>query len=64
MSLLKYVVLGAAAVYGFKYAIRKRDSDGKSFVDDIKNQTPDYFGKAKRLGEKVRQDIRQTSDLY
>jgi len=64
MSLLKYVILGAAAVYGFKYATRKRDSDGKSFIDDIKNQTPDYLGQAKRLSAKVKQDIRQTSDLY
>ncbi|WP_316831305.1 YtxH domain-containing protein [Pedobacter aquatilis] len=64
MSLLKYVVLGAAAVYGYKYATRKRETDGKSILDDLKEQAPDYLDRAKKFGERVKQDFKQTSDLY
>ncbi|GGI22163.1 YtxH domain-containing protein [Pedobacter mendelii] len=64
MSLLKYVVLGAAAVYGFKYATRKRAIDGKSFIDDLRDQTPDYLNKAKKFGERMKQDFSQTNQMY
>lgn len=64
MSLLKYVILGAAAVYGYKYATKKRAIDGKSFIDDLKEQAPNHMDRAKEFGERVRQDFRQTSDLY
>lgn len=64
MSLLKYAILGAAAVYGFKYATKKRDTDGKSLFDDLKDNAPDFINKAKEYGNKVKNDYSQTSDLY
>lgn len=64
MGLLKYAILGAAAVYGFKYATKKRVTDGKSLVDDFKEKAPEYLEKVKNYGERVRQDYSQTSDLY
>ena len=64
MGLLKYAILGAAAVYGFKYATRKRSSDGKSLVDDLKNRAPRYIDQLKNYGERIKQDYSQTSDLY
>ncbi|WP_421946179.1 YtxH domain-containing protein [Pedobacter sp.] len=64
MSLLKYVILGAAAVYGYNYATKKRVVDGKSIIDDLKEQAPDYIEKAKKFGEKVKQDLNQTNGLY
>ena len=64
MNLLKYVILGAAAVYGYKYATKKRDIDGKSLVDDLKEQAPEYMEKAKKFGQQVKQGFSQTSDLY
>lgn len=64
MSLLKYVILGAAAVYGYKYATKKRSTDGKSFFDDLKEQAPEYVDRAKKFGDQVKQDYNQTSDLY
>lgn len=64
MGLLKYAILGAAAVYGFKYATKKRITDGKSLVDDFKEKAPEYLEKVKNYGERVRQDYSQTSDLY
>ena len=47
MSLLKYVILGAAAVYGYNYATKKRVVDGKSIVDDLKDKAPEWIDKAK-----------------
>jgi len=64
MSLLKYVILGAAAVYGYNYATKKRVVDGKSIVDDLKEQAPDYIERAKKFGERVKQDLNQTNGLY
>jgi len=64
MSLLKYVILGAAAVYGYNYATKKRIVDGKSLVDDLKDQAPGYIEKAKSFGERVKQDLNQTNGLY
>ncbi len=64
MGLLKYAILGAAAVYGFKYATKKRATDGKSLIDDFKEKAPGYVGKVKNYSEQIRQDYRQTSDLY
>jgi hypothetical protein len=64
MGLLKYAILGAAAVYGFKYVTKKRATDGKSLIDDLKGKAPEFVDKIKNYSEKIRQDYRQTSDLY
>ncbi|TCD22062.1 YtxH domain-containing protein [Pedobacter psychrodurus] len=64
MGLLKYAILGAAAIYGFKYVTKKRAVDGKSLIDDLKEKAPGYVDKINNYSEKIRQDYRQTSDLY
>lgn len=64
MGLLKYALLGAAAVYGYQYATKKRSTDGKSLVDDFKEKSPEIMGKIKEFGQQVKRDFRQTSDLY
>lgn len=64
MGLLKYAILGAAAIYGVKYATRKRSSDGKSMVDDFKVKATQYLDDVNDFGERIRHDYRQTSDLY
>ena len=64
MGLLKYAILGAAAVYGFKYATKKRTTDGKSLIDDFKEKVPEYVDEINNYATKLRQDYRQTSDLY
>lgn len=61
MSLLKYVILGAAAVYGFKYATKKRETDGKSLIDDFKEKAPDLVDRAKQFGEQVKKDYTQSA---
>jgi len=64
MGLLKYAILGAAAVYGYKYATKKRATDGKSLVDDFKEKAPKYADKLNGYREQLRRDYSQTSDLY
>jgi hypothetical protein len=64
MGLLKYAILGAAAVYGFKYATKKRSTDGKSLVDDFKEKAPGYVDRIKNYGDRIKRDYSQTSDLY
>lgn len=64
MGLLKYAILGAAAVYGFKYATKKRATDGKSLVDDFREKAPEYVDKVKQYGDQIKKDYSQTSDLY
>ena len=61
MSLLKYVILGAAAVYGYKYATKKREIDGKSIFDDLKEKAPEFVNKAKEFGEQVKKDYSESS---
>ncbi|KQM72792.1 hypothetical protein ASE74_22185 [Pedobacter sp. Leaf216] len=64
MGLLKYAILGAAAVYGFKYATKKRAVDGKSLLDDLKDQAPKYVDRVKSYGDQIKRDYSQTSELY
>lgn len=64
MGLLKYAILGAAAVYGFKYGTKKRATDGKSLVDDFMEKAPEYVDKVKQYGDRIKKDYSQTSDLY
>lgn len=64
MGLLKYAILGAAVVYGFKYATKKRTTDGKSLIDDFKKRVPEYIDEFNNYTEKIRRDYRQTNDLY
>jgi hypothetical protein len=50
MSLLKYVIMGAAVGYGINYITRKGE-DGKSVLDDITENAPEWFDKAKKYTE-------------
>jgi len=64
MEILKYAILGAAAVYGFKYATKKRATDERSLIDDFKEKVPEYVDEINNYATKIKQDYRQTSDLY
>lgn len=50
MGLLKTVLLGAA-VYGVIKYVTKKDINGKSVIDDLKDQAPEWSEKAKRFKE-------------
>jgi hypothetical protein len=48
MSLLKLIVVGAAVGYGINY-LTKKGADGRSVLDDITENAPDWFDKAKKF---------------
>lgn len=62
MSLVKYVVVGAATVYLINYLTKKRLTDGKSILDDL--GTPKIVEDVKQFGKRVKLDYEQTTSLY
>jgi len=50
MGLFKTVLLGAAVYGAYKYATKK-DVNGRSMVDDLKDKAPELMDKAKRFKE-------------
>ena len=46
MGLLKFIVVGAAVGYGINY-ITKKNEDGRSILDDLTDEAPEWFDKAK-----------------
>ncbi|TDO23260.1 YtxH domain-containing protein [Pedobacter duraquae] len=64
MGLLKMIIVGAAVAAGVKYATKKRVEDGRSLVDDFKDNIPEWKEKAMQFKEKIRQDYASTADNY
>ncbi|MFC6099471.1 hypothetical protein [Olivibacter domesticus] len=52
MGLLRTLLLGAAAYGAYKYATKK-DVNGRSMVDDIKEKAPEWKEKIKRFKDDV-----------
>ena len=53
MGLLKFIAVGAAIGYGINY-ITKKGVNGRSILDDITEDAPEWFDKAKQFAtEKV-----------
>jgi hypothetical protein len=50
MHLLKFIVVGAAVGYGINY-ITKKDESGRSILDDLTENAPEWFDKAKQYAE-------------
>jgi hypothetical protein len=48
MGLLKTALIGAAVYGAIKY-ITKKDIDGRSIADDIKDKAPEWIDKAKKF---------------
>ncbi|WP_158825998.1 YtxH domain-containing protein [Mucilaginibacter lacusdianchii] len=59
MSLLRYAILGAAAAYGIQYVTKKRESDGKSILDDLNEKAPEWMEKAKKFGDETLSKVTQ-----
>ena len=53
MSLLKYLVFGAAVAAGVNYATKKRE-DGRSLVDDLTDKAPEWMDKAKQYTDQLK----------
>ncbi|MBB5395733.1 YtxH domain-containing protein [Mucilaginibacter sp. AK015] len=59
MGLLKFIAVGAAIGYGINY-ITKKGPNGRSILDDITEEAPEWFNKAKTYAtEKVEQAAQQ-----
>lgn len=56
MGLLKFIVVGAAVGYGINY-ITKKGEDGKSILDDITENGPEWFDKAKKYAEDTFEEV-------
>jgi len=48
MGLFKTALIGAAVYGAIKY-VTKKDINGRSIVDDLKEKAPEYIDKAKKL---------------
>ena len=59
MGLLKFIAVGAAIGFGINY-ITKKGVNGRSILDDITEDAPEWFDKAKTFAtEKVEQAVQQ-----
>ncbi|MFD2162609.1 YtxH domain-containing protein [Paradesertivirga mongoliensis] len=58
MSLLKYLVFGAAVAAGVNYATKKRE-DGKSLIDDLTEKAPEWMDKAKQYTDQFKSQFGQ-----
>ena len=60
MSLLKYLVFGAAVAAGVNYATKKRE-DGRSLIDDLSEKAPEWMDKAKQYTEQLKGQFGQAT---
>lgn len=63
MGLLKTALIGAAIYGAIKY-VTKKDINGKSIVDDIKEKAPEWVDKAKQFKEDVLADPNLRNEPY
>lgn len=61
MGLLRTLLLGAAAYGAYKYATKK-DVNGRSMVDDIKEKAPEWKEKIMRVKDDIERGF-QTKDV-
>lgn len=58
MSLLKFIIAGAAVGYGINY-ITKKGPNGRSILDDITEKAPDWFDQAKKFAGDTAEQVKQ-----
>ncbi|TSD67872.1 YtxH domain-containing protein [Inquilinus sp. KBS0705] len=62
MGLLKFIAVGAAIGYGINY-ITKKGPNGRSILDDITEDAPEWFDKAKQFAtDKVELAVKQAQE--
>ncbi|WP_205771826.1 YtxH domain-containing protein [Mucilaginibacter terrenus] len=59
MGLLRFIAVGAAIGYGINY-ITKKGPNGRSILDDITEDAPEWFDKAKKYAENAVDQASQT----
>ncbi|MCO5949207.1 MULTISPECIES: YtxH domain-containing protein [Mucilaginibacter] len=61
MSIFKFIIVGAAVGYGINY-ITKKNADGRSIIEDLADNAPDWFEKAKHLAQDALGKVSQTAE--
>jgi len=56
MGLLKTALIGAAVYGAIKY-ITKKDINGRSLVDDLKDKAPEWMEKAKGVKDELKAEL-------
>lgn len=56
MGLLKTALIGAAVYGAIKY-ITKKDENGRSVMDNIKDKAPEWMEKAKNIKDEFRTEL-------
>lgn len=56
MGLLKFLVVGAAVAYGINY-VTKKGPDGKSVIDDLAENGPEWMDRVIKYGELTLEQI-------
>ncbi|QQL49808.1 YtxH domain-containing protein [Mucilaginibacter ginkgonis] len=59
MSILKYALVGAAVAWGINHITQKRDTDGKSILDDIQDKAPEWMDKVKAYADDTLSQVNQ-----
>jgi len=61
MSILKFIIVGAAVGYGINY-ITKKNENGRSIIEDLADDAPEWFEKAKHLAQDALGKFGQTAE--
>ncbi|MFC5284677.1 YtxH domain-containing protein [Pedobacter alpinus] len=61
MKLLKLIALGAAVSYGYNY-LTKKDQFGKTKLDGIKEKSPEWMDKGKKMVNEVINNVSQKTN--
>ena len=64
MGFIKTLAIGAAAAYGINYITKKRPTDGKSIIDDLTENGPEWMDRAKKYGELTLEQIAVRAQNY
>jgi hypothetical protein len=54
MGFIKHAIIGIAVYEGLKYLV-KQDESGRSKLDDLKEQAPEWMEKAKAIKEDIKE---------
>jgi len=56
MGFIKILAIGAAVAYGINY-VTKKGPDGKSIIDNLVDEAPEWMDRAKKYGELTLEQI-------
>ena len=64
MGLLKTALIGAAVYGAVKYLTKKDEYTGKSVIDDLKEQAPEWMEKLKLYKEEMKAKVQYPDGRY